>query len=72
MNNLINKTKTKTKCKIGLICFKPNDIYLDFLNKFSNYEVYIIIDDNSVNYTALFATPLQHKSIIYSNAGIIM
>jgi hypothetical protein len=42
------------KYKIVLICFKPNDIYLDFLNKFSNYEVYIIIDDNSVNYSALY------------------
>jgi len=39
-----------SKNKIALICFKPNDIYLDFLNKFSNYEVYIVIDDNSVNY----------------------
>ena len=40
--------------KLALICFKPNDIYLDFLNKFNNYKVYIIIDDNSVNYTALY------------------
>ena len=64
MNNLINKTKTKTKCKIGLICFKPNDIYLDFLNKFSNYEVYIIIDDNSVNYTALYKTKYANLSFI--------
>jgi len=43
-----------SKNKIALICFKPNDIYLDFLNKFSNYEVYIIIDDNSVNYALLY------------------
>jgi len=45
MNNTTNKNA------IALICFKPNDIYLEFLNKFSNYDVYIIIDDNSVNYT---------------------
>ena len=45
MNNTTNKNI------IALICFKPNDIYLEFLNKFSNYHVYIIIDDNSVNYT---------------------
>jgi hypothetical protein len=62
MNNLINKTKTK--CKICLICFKPNDIYLDFLNKFSNYEVYIIIDDNSVNYTALYKTKYVNLTFI--------
>ena len=43
-----------SKNKIALICFKPNDIYLDFLNKFTNYEVYIIIDDNSVNYALLY------------------
>ena len=52
------------KYKIALICFTPNDIYLDFLNKFSNYEVYIIIDDNSVNYTALYKTKYANLSFI--------
>jgi hypothetical protein len=52
------------KNKIALICFKPNDIYLDFLNKFSNYEVYIIIDDNSVNYSALYFTKYNNLKFI--------
>jgi hypothetical protein len=52
------------KYKIALICFKPNDIYLDFLNKFSNYEVYIIIDDNSVNYSALYFTKYNNLKFI--------
>jgi hypothetical protein len=52
------------KYKIALICFKPNDIYLDFLNKFSNYEVYIIIDDNSVNYSALYCTKYNNLKFI--------
>jgi hypothetical protein len=60
----MNDNKTNPKCKIGLICFKPNDIYLEFLNKFSNYEVYIIIDDNSVNYTALYKTKYANLSFI--------
>jgi hypothetical protein len=51
------------KYKIALICFKPNDIYLDFLNKFSNYEVYIIIDDNSVNYSALYKQQNKYNNL---------
>jgi hypothetical protein len=51
------------KHKIALICFKPNDIYLDFLNKFSNYEVYIIIDDNSVNYSALYKQQNKYNNL---------
>jgi len=51
------------KNKIALICFKPNDIYLDFLNKFSNYEVYIIIDDNSVNYSALYKQQNKYNNL---------
>lgn len=35
---------------ICLVTFKPNKIYLDFLNKFDTYDIYIIIDDNENNY----------------------
>jgi hypothetical protein len=52
------------KNKIALICFKPNDIYLDFLNKFNNYEVYIITDDNLVNYTARYQTKYSNLKFI--------
>jgi len=50
--------------KITLICLKPSEIYLNFLNKFSNYEVYIIIDDNSVNYTVLYQTKYSNLKFI--------
>ena len=51
--------------KIALICLKPSEIYLEFLNKFSNYEVYIIIDDNSVNYTVLYQTKYSNLKFIH-------
>ena len=38
---------------ICLITFKPNKIYLDFLNKFNTYDIYIIIDDNKNNYSEI-------------------
>ena len=56
--------QNQNKNKLALICFKPNDIYLEFLNKFSNYEVYIIIDDNSVNYTSLYQTKYENLQFI--------
>jgi len=39
----------KTNC-VCLICFTPNDIWFDFLSKFTKYDIYIIIDDNSKDY----------------------
>lgn len=33
-----------------IICFKPNDLWIEFLSKFVKYDIYIIIDDNSFNY----------------------
>jgi hypothetical protein len=38
---------------ICLITFKPNKIYLDFLNKFNTYDIYIIIDDNENDYSEI-------------------
>jgi hypothetical protein len=38
------------KICICLICYKPNDIWIDFLSKFTKYDIYIIIDDNSKDY----------------------
>ena len=60
MNELTNPRKNK----IALICFKPNNIYLNFLNKFSNYEIYIIIDDNSINYSALYFTKYENLKFL--------
>lgn len=38
------------KQAICLIVNKPNEIYLEFLNKFINYHIIVVIDDNSVYY----------------------
>jgi len=38
---------------ICLICYKPNDIWIDFLSKFTKYDIYIIIDDNSIQHDKL-------------------
>ena len=38
---------------ICLITFKPNIVYLDFLNKFNNYDIYVIIDDNVDDYSII-------------------
>ena len=32
---------------IGLICIRPNEVWCDFLNKFTSYTLHIIIDDES-------------------------
>ena len=40
----------KAICLLGL---KPNQIWIEFLNKFKNYDIYIMIDD-SKNYTEQF------------------
>jgi hypothetical protein len=34
-----------------IICFKPDDVWINFLDKFINYDIYLIIDDNSIDYT---------------------
>ena len=48
---------------ICLICFKPNDIWFDFLSKFTVYDIYIIIDDNSKDYKKQYSK--------FSNINII-
>ena len=49
------------KHAIALIVFKPNDIYLSFLNSFTNYDIYIIIDDNSLLYGPYYK--IKYKNI---------
>jgi len=36
-----------------LVCHKPNPIWLEFLNSFQYYRIFIIIDDETVNYEHL-------------------
>ena len=48
---------------VCLICYKPNDIWIDFLSKFTKYDIYIIVDDNSGNYKEQYSK--------FSNINII-
>jgi hypothetical protein len=38
------------KISICLICYKPEIIWIEFLSKFTKYDIYMIIDDNSKDY----------------------
>jgi len=39
------------KNAFGLICFQPKEIWCDFLNKFTDYSIFLIIDDNDFDLT---------------------
>ena len=43
------------KNAVCLITFNPTEKleYLHFLNSFDNFDIYVIIDDNSINYDNL-------------------
>jgi hypothetical protein len=64
------------KKALCLITFNPNEIYLDFLNKFINYDIYVIIDDNENNCSE-YKTEynkinfIQINNIDCSNSGFI-
>jgi hypothetical protein len=48
---------------VCLICYTPNDIWIEFLSKFTKYDVYIVIDDNSKDYKQQYSN--------FSNINII-
>ena len=48
---------TKALC---LITVKPNKIFLDFLSKFTRFDIYIMIDDNQYNFSEI---KLQYPNI---------
>jgi hypothetical protein len=48
---------------VCLICHKPNTAWFDFLSKFKKYTIYVIIDDNNIEYKEQFSN--------YSNINII-
>lgn len=52
-----------------LITFNPTQKldYLEFLNSFKNFDIYVIIDDNSVNYNYLMNTYKNIKIIQIDN-----
>jgi hypothetical protein len=39
---------------VCLICLNPNDIWFEFLSQFKNYDVYVVIDNNTINYNGCF------------------
>ena len=42
------------KTCIAVICRKPNLIWMNFLSAITHYDVFLIIDDNTENYTDLY------------------
>ena len=49
---------------ICLIVNKPNTIYLDFLNNFVNYEIYVIIDDNTFDHSKKYKNDYKNINLI--------
>lgn len=39
---------------ICLITVRPNKIWLDFLNKFKIYDIYVVIDSNDLDYSKIY------------------
>lgn len=48
--------KKKQALCLCVIMHKPNPLWLAFLNSFTLYDVYVVIDDNQVNYTNLYSS----------------
>jgi hypothetical protein len=49
---------------ICIICFKPNEVWLDFLSQFKNYDIYIAADDNAENYSEKYKIKYPSVHII--------
>ena len=41
---------------ICLITFRPSIIWCNYLNKFTNYKIFVIVDDNNFNLTKFIRT----------------
>jgi hypothetical protein len=52
---------------ICLICLKPNDIWINFLSGFSSYDIYIIVDDNSKDYSKEYSINEEIKIVQISD-----
>jgi len=50
-----------------VICVKPNTIWLEFLSKFTHYEIFVIVDDNSMNYKDMYSQYTNIKIIQINN-----
>ena len=63
MNFLVHCNRMQCVC---LICFKPNDIWIEFLKTFTTYHVYIVIDDNSIDYKEKYSL-LENITLVQIN-----
>ena len=52
--------KSRKKSAFCLICYKPDDTWFDFLSSFTDYDVYVVIDDNTVDYKKMYS---KYKNI---------
>jgi len=49
---------------IILICHKPNTVWIDFFKSFKQYKVYIIIDDETMDYSN-YVKPYENANIMF-------
>jgi len=54
---MVNKNSNSA---IALLCRYPDNIWLNFLENFSKYDIYIIIDENKNDYDELYKQ-INHK-----------
>ena len=59
-----------------LVTYKPQEIYFEFLNKFTTYDVFVVIDDNTTDYDYLDSkykniTFIQINNEILHNTGFV-
>uniref|UniRef100_A0A6C0D328 Glycosyltransferase n=1 Tax=viral metagenome TaxID=1070528 RepID=A0A6C0D328_9ZZZZ len=50
-----------------LLTKSPNKVWIDFLNSFTEYDIFIVIDDNSVSYIEMFDLSSNIKIIQIDN-----
>ena len=57
-----------------LITFRPSEIYCDFLNSFSNYNVFVVVDDtefNLSNFIQIYENTLLQIDNTYTNVDLL-
>ena len=55
---------TKNTSALCLLCKIPNEEWFAFLNNFTNYDVFVIIDDNSKTYADYYGETYKNINII--------
>ena len=60
---LITFKKRQSSC-LCVIMHKPNPLWLKFLNDIHLYDVFVVIDDNEINYTKLYGNEYPNINFI--------